>query len=373
MLWAVVLPLAVAATDEEAAEQQRLLQEMQRLAERNVWEGVERTFQHLEAVGSVPPADGLHLAAQAACLRGDVSLCRSRLSAAVAQVPEPDHVRWLREIDEGFVSVRILGATAEDALQMQPLPLDPTARSALSYAQEQLAQAGLFDGLLAEGSYRIAGQQFVASADIGPVILDLRPVEPPGPVAAVLPKLGVGPAFLAVGAPRGDALQQPPGFSAVGSRLVGGAEGTRGALLWGAELGYLGARTGGFSALHLFTGSAMLGAHRGRLRALVGPLASVGGLRAEGVVDPDALNADCPFESDEPECDWIASVPEDERGAYRWGGLVAASGVQAAIGVHLVPIGDAAEGRVVVVGGALSDATRLYAWATIGVELAPAW
>src|SRR5690606_35599656 len=116
MIRTLVLALAItltvpavsyAAPGDEAAQAEyiRLSAEMKRLAERNAWEGVERTYERILATGVAPSYDDHFLAAQSSRSIGDVNGARSRLLAANDVREEREVMDWLWEIDSSYGKV----------------------------------------------------------------------------------------------------------------------------------------------------------------------------------------------------------------------------------------------------------------------------
>lgn len=155
------------------AERTRLEDELVRLAQRNTWSGVERTYQRLVALDVELRPQDHYLAAQAALARGDVLLGWYRLRRARTMPPVVDTVqqeaaeaaeRESDQIDQryGLVSVYV-GADAVPALLREGMPFGQQERDAILAAQRLIGDTHAFRGLLPIGTYALDGQRFEVS------------------------------------------------------------------------------------------------------------------------------------------------------------------------------------------------------------------
>ena len=159
------------------AEYVRLSHEMQRLAQKGHWEGVERAYLGARATG-VDLSFLDHMSGvQAALARGDVASGRTRLLAArVLRDDDPEVIESLWSIDTAFARVA-LKADPGATLSIAAMPFDPQQSRAITYAQAAVQESGAFVGLLPEGVYTLAGTSFVIEVhEIGaePTTLDTR-------------------------------------------------------------------------------------------------------------------------------------------------------------------------------------------------------
>ena len=98
------------AGDVEAAEHRQISEEMERLASRNAWSGVERNFKQLlelQEAGEVITYDEWNLGAQAARALGDMGSCRDRLAQAVKLEGKEEDIAWLEQIDKSYGPVTL--------------------------------------------------------------------------------------------------------------------------------------------------------------------------------------------------------------------------------------------------------------------------
>jgi hypothetical protein len=151
------------------AERDRLLDEMEKLAKRAIWEGVEKKYRELERLG-VPLEEKDHLAgAYASRELGDVGSTHERLWKALkAAKKEPKQVvDWLWDIDNHYGHVELVSIPPRGAsLKATEMPFDPYQRKAVERAIESVEADGIFVGLLPEGSYDFSSQAFTVVAGI---------------------------------------------------------------------------------------------------------------------------------------------------------------------------------------------------------------
>ncbi|MEQ1567647.1 MAG: hypothetical protein ABMA64_18535 [Myxococcota bacterium] len=171
--------LAIAqAAEVDSAELRRLEDELLKLAQRNTWTGVERTYQRLLDLEPAPNRPGAlvlapldhHLGAKAALARGETLLAYYRLRRARGAEPFGDPVQLeakesatqeLQEIDAryGLVSVYV-GEGAVPVLFREVMPFGQEERDAIVTAQKKVTETHAFRGLLPAGSYAIDAVKF---------------------------------------------------------------------------------------------------------------------------------------------------------------------------------------------------------------------
>lgn len=155
-------PAVVQAKDAVQAEHERLSDEIEKLASRQVWAGVERKFSELEKLEAVEPTfeDLLH-GAHAARELGDVAAAYERLKKAAKLQGSKEVVDWLWDIDQNYGFVELVSVPPRSAvLSAELMPFDPNARKAVDAAIESARQDGIFVGMLPKGSYEFAAQPF---------------------------------------------------------------------------------------------------------------------------------------------------------------------------------------------------------------------
>lgn len=152
---------ARAGDDVAAAEHDRISDEMERLAERKIWPGVERKYAELESLDAPLTLDDLLIGAHAARELGDVAAAYTRLKAAAKIKGTKEIVDWLWDIDNNYGHVDLVAVPSRSAeLTAVQMPFDPNQRRAVDAAIKKSKQHGAFRGLLPAGSYDFAGQKF---------------------------------------------------------------------------------------------------------------------------------------------------------------------------------------------------------------------
>ncbi len=160
-------PPGRAAQTADEAEHARLSDEIEKLANRQVWTGVERKFRDLERLDSDPTLDDLVYGATAARELGDVQHSYERLKAAARMGASKEIVDWLWDIDNNYGSVELLTVPSRSAdLIVDEMPFDPNQRKAVEAAQESARRDGIFVGMLPKGDYNFATQRFTVEPGV---------------------------------------------------------------------------------------------------------------------------------------------------------------------------------------------------------------
>lgn len=176
---ALFTAIAVASTpelpDKDAAEAIRLSHEIERLAERNAWTGVERMFVALLETGVAPGFDEWVAGAHAARSRGDLGAARTRLDMANRLKEDRQVVEWLFDVDARFGRVWLACDKALDATVVAASPsFQPESVAALAYAAERLERECSFDGLLPAGHYRFIWGRHEEAFEVVPRVQSVR-------------------------------------------------------------------------------------------------------------------------------------------------------------------------------------------------------
>lgn len=152
---------AFAGRDVVDAEHERLSDELEKLASRQVWTGVERKFRELERLGvELTDRDYLH-GAYAARELGNVLACYQRLKAAAQKKGTKEIVDWLWDIDTNYGHVELLSVPPRATeLGTAEMPFDPNQRNAVEAAIKSARADGIFVGMLPKGDYTFGGQRF---------------------------------------------------------------------------------------------------------------------------------------------------------------------------------------------------------------------
>jgi len=172
------------AGEDVEAERYRLQAEMDRLARRNVWKGVERTYGELLAL-QVALTTGDHLlGAQASQSRGEMLQAMQRLQEAV-KVGEAAHAaedgaeseppsdsplaeakRTLEVFTSryGMVDIAVDKSRIAMLVRTDGMPFSAQERESIVYARDHVVKDKIFKGLLPIGNYMIDGEKFEVSA-----------------------------------------------------------------------------------------------------------------------------------------------------------------------------------------------------------------
>ena len=150
------------------AEAIRLYEEIDRLAQKNAWSGVERNYRHLlqlEVDWGIPvPLEQHLLAAEAARSMGDVNARWRRLSRA--KIRSPVHPRVLEGMAEIFAYYGVVQLKVSKRwegpveLVAKDMPFEPDRVNAIQAARKALAEERRFHGLLPLGRYMLGPVPF---------------------------------------------------------------------------------------------------------------------------------------------------------------------------------------------------------------------
>lgn len=157
-----------ASPDRGEAEHTRLSGEIEQLAERQVWSGVEKKFLELEKLGVELTYDDMMHGAYAARALGDMSSAYARLKKAARIDSTKEVIDWLYAIDMNYSSVDLVAVPPRNVdLAVEEMPFDPDQRIAVEKAQGTVEDKGTYTGLLPKGNYVFAGQPFTVQPGIG--------------------------------------------------------------------------------------------------------------------------------------------------------------------------------------------------------------
>ncbi len=143
------------------AEYHRLSDEVQRLAERGIWQGVRKNFDDLESLEVPLEYDDLLIGAQLARMDGDVLATQEYLKLAAPIKGTRDVIEWLWAIDNGFGHVALKVPEGKPAvLTPAIMPIVPDMRLCVVAASVVVQNGQDFMGLLPTGTYTINGRSF---------------------------------------------------------------------------------------------------------------------------------------------------------------------------------------------------------------------
>lgn len=177
--------------DAVRAEVQRLTEEMNLLAAKNAWSGVDRAYRKIETLGEeafvfAPNPANLHfLGAQAARNLGDIrrykslaQRARTALMAAGSTADDPQLQAVddeLTAIDKTYGAVSIAPRSKRSGKGKEGEPFGPELvpsampfagdqRASIEHAHAQILESGSFSGLLPAGAYTLGNQTFTVIA-----------------------------------------------------------------------------------------------------------------------------------------------------------------------------------------------------------------
>jgi len=179
----VASPAWAGATEE--AERYRLQQELEKLAKRNAWPGVERTYVALTELGlPLTLADHL-LGAQSAIQAGEMLDALTRLQIGLSEATPDDDpnssyatAKALKDgFDARYGAIQIMLGDCGPILFMPSKPFAEQERQAYMRARDKLMKGESFTGLLPAGEYKLDVYSFEVEAgqSITPVVGKCRP------------------------------------------------------------------------------------------------------------------------------------------------------------------------------------------------------
>lgn len=384
---------ALAQDEVLLAEQERLQKELQTLVAREAWEGVERTYRQLldlEAQGIAVTYAEHMLGAQAAQQRGDVVATRQRLEAALEQWSTELARNWLADINASFgqVSISVPARNKlEYTLQIEESPFEPERRFAIEFAQTTLNEERGFEGYLPTGSYTIGEQTFsvapgrravvevgAGQRPTGPAVAEeteepeeveepeVKPPREPREGGVVSGRLRLGVGYGRAGTP--SAGIQPASFGGASPRLGLGAGIAASEVLGiGLEAGWMGA----FSSpdrLNMVYGSAALEVYLDDITIGLGPMLAGGRGEITGL-DAEAVAAYCAEQTDNS----CGGLELGQEAGTALSGSIRAVGPALSGGYTVLESG-ALQGDAMLLLTALSDGSRWYPMAQVGVQMA---
>lgn len=158
-----------AQASEGEAERYRLQTELEQLARKGAWPGVERTYQELSKLGLELRLDDYVLGAQAAMHEGDLmeALARVQVGLANAEASDDPQSAYARakeiatnlESRFGQVRVKVVNPKLCKArvLLLTPKPFAEDERQAHATARTALLSDDHFTGMLPAGNYSFGG------------------------------------------------------------------------------------------------------------------------------------------------------------------------------------------------------------------------
>ena len=152
VLGAALTPSTALACD--MAEKLRLAEEEKKLASRNAWSGVERSYEALLETKCDLSFDEHFLGAESARVLGKTWEQYERLERAVAIEDKAEIREAMESIDANYGRVDIRGnARRRPTIERPEMPFAPDQRKSIEWSQTVINNTGSFYGMLPQGSY----------------------------------------------------------------------------------------------------------------------------------------------------------------------------------------------------------------------------
>ncbi len=162
-----VLPTEAQAGTRDEGELARLIDDLESLAERQVWNGVERRYDQIMELEGVVPREVHLTAAYAARALGQVYETYVRLERVTAIQSSEEIEAWMRDIQEEYARVTLAVEPRRAVeLAIETMPFDPDQRQQVETAALAMATEGYFVGMLPEGVYFLGGERFEVIAGV---------------------------------------------------------------------------------------------------------------------------------------------------------------------------------------------------------------
>lgn len=158
----------------DKAEYIRLSQEMERLAQRNHWAGVERSYTGCLSTGVEMTFEDHRYGAIAAKSLGDMGSAHRRYKRAHELREEREMIDSMWEIDQNYGNVTLQSDLGTAELVVAQMPFNPDQKRALEFAMAKIEETGSFDGMLPKGEYTFGGLEVDVVPGVFRVQIDLR-------------------------------------------------------------------------------------------------------------------------------------------------------------------------------------------------------
>lgn len=159
---------ASAPAEAVSPEARRLMENMDSLAEKNAWTGVDRNYGLLMELGEDVPFKYHMLGAEAASTQGMTYERYVRLQAAIAVQADAEVQSSVDAIVAQYCLIDLKGKERlHPKLVVQSMPFAPDQRRSIEYAQTFLEGAGSFKGMLPIGTYGVGTHEFTCEGNAG--------------------------------------------------------------------------------------------------------------------------------------------------------------------------------------------------------------
>jgi len=160
LLGACIAPSTAVACD--MAEKLRLAEEQKKLASRNAWTGVERSYEGMLETKCDLGFDEHFLGAESARVLGKTWEQYERLERAVAFEDKAEIREAMESIDANYGRVDIRGnPRRRPTIERPEMPFAPDQRKSIEWSQEVINNTGSFYGMLPQGNYVVGGEELV--------------------------------------------------------------------------------------------------------------------------------------------------------------------------------------------------------------------
>jgi len=373
LLTAALVPATTYAADCDMAEKLRLSEEAKKLAQRNAWAGVERSFSGLIGTKCELKFTEYELGAQSARYLGKTFEMYERLTAAKDLDPQAEILDLLAGLDTNYGRVEIKGdARRRPVLTRPSMPFPPDQRKSIEYAISVVDGTGSFQGMLPLGDYIVGDIEFSVALGEEWQVIEVGKQKGGGGGGSDTGGGGgggtkseglinysglvatVGPGFLITPEPGSPVKTSdgsrhqfsPHSISASGVTLHLGGELGLTYKAPEAGLAVVGGYQGGFGndTLHAFSGWFAGVLRPGQLRIAVGPKYQIVTGKGEGVAKWFDVGHD---------------TSTDPNNSIRHQGISWGGGAEAAIGYGIIDL-DKMRGGIELGGGWMTDGSRSF-------------
>lgn len=361
----VVQAPAYAQDAQTLAEKHRLVEEMKKLATRNAWGGVERSYLSLVDLRLPIEFDVHFLGAEAARSLGKTYPMYRRLERAAELDPQPEVLQTIKAMEKAYGRLRIVGNPRWKAELVRPsMPFAPDERKSIEFARSILLESGNFEGMVPVGDYQVGGKTFTVEAGTKwqEVVLERSDIAGrEGVVIYAGPILSGGYSFLT--SPASDQVSDGDGVHMASPAAVSGsgvsADG-------GGEIGFTRefgvALTVGYRGLygtdtfHSVTGWLATAIRPGDLRIALGPSYGLLSGSGTGVADWFDIKQD------------PAVYPVED---LAYAGRAWMGGFAGSVGYGILDVGDTMQGAIELGGAWHTDGARSYMGFGLRVGIVP--
>lgn len=389
LVFAILAGLAVptvASAECNESEKYRLSGELKKLAQRNAWSGVERTYELMLETGCELDFEEHGLGAESARYLGKTFEMYERLASAKAIDAQQAVLDSLAGLDANYGRVEIKGdPRRRPVLSREAMPFAPDQRKSIEWAITVVENTGSFKGMLPVGDYVVSDIPFTVATGEDFQVVTVGKVKAPkgddgggggGGGGSSVAKQGainwaglvatVGPNFTLTPEPANPVVDSndrhqfaPHDIFATGAAIqIGGELGlTYAAPEAGiaATIGYSGGY--GNDTLHGFNGWLAGVLRPGELRIAAGPTYSVITGSGTGVAQWFDVGQD-------PEANPVGNIKYQ---GMSWGG-----GAALAVGYGVFDIGDSMKGYAELGGNFTTDGARSFTGFGLRVGVVPA-